>query len=654
MVGSGRSAREERAALVQQVVDGYAVFADHFTVSVDPGLPPGDDYYVQGRVVGPWLHLDAVSNEFLKDGMRLTNEQMTVLENLGWERPRPEEGSVNFSRFLHVPEDQDRAGTEIVRALTEGYGTSLNDAWSLSPPEAVLDGFEPTDRAPAAKPRGRPLRFITPGTTVGSVDALHTLLHLWSGISDAPTIGRTDQRGHGSAVCVVVDLGQDKFSLASDTSREAVLAFLDYVAQAGAGGAWAVVATKTGKARKVVYRDDAELPGWCCYLPEAWERPGTLIPDRAVAARPREIARERVDDDLRRWALTLDREPLSAIMYGSLELFHSNLLAWFFETFPDAADEVFTPGLPDGVQSVRNVGRETKHLDLTMTFPGKERLVVENKVFSIPTIEQLKRYSRDVFEPWEKKGLGLTTGVLQSVYRPDWIDRVGGWTYLGYDELADRIEAALQSETTSYEVETMRRYVRVARALSHLAEAVRVKSLEESVVPGVDLSAVLRDKKLATRLLKFRMHSVADVVRSAVKDLGGTVSAGMGQGGPLLEWFRTLPMLPDGEIGSVGWQLEGSSFRRAIIAPQSLSGRTAALRQQRFELAAANERWFDFTGLDRVLGTVGVAIAPTPKGDAAQGFLRFDPAFVYRYKKTPMITVRQLIQATEALDAELT
>lgn len=40
-------------------------------------------------------------------------------------------------------------------------------------------------------------------------------------------------------------------------------------------------------------------------------------------------------------AARIEANPLGRIMYGQRELFHSNLLAWFFDVLPGPADAVF-------------------------------------------------------------------------------------------------------------------------------------------------------------------------------------------------------------------------------------------------------------------------------------------------------------------------
>ncbi|RPF21474.1 hypothetical protein [Myceligenerans xiligouense] len=354
--------------------------------------------------------------------------------------------------------------------------------------------------------------------------------------------------------------------------------------------------------------------------------------------------------DLAALAEQLRAEPLAAIMYGSLELFHSNLLAWFFEQFPQAADHVFTVDLPAGRQTVREVKREHKDLDLIMTFPGRERLVVENKVFSIPSAEQLRRYRRDVLDRWGALGLGSSTARLLSAYKPGWIDTLEGWSYLGYDELAVRIEQVMSGVPATYEVETMRRYARIARILPQFARTVAMENLDELVEPAAELDEVLGDAKLAMRLRKFRFQSIAEAVGAEVADLSGTVTTGFSNGAPLVEWFHRQPVIPGEPSWDVGWQLQNSQFRRAIRSPKNPGedSRTS------LAFAAQHEEWFDFSPIDGVLGTVGKPLRPkAPAGGGSRGFNRYGSNFIYRSKKAVGLTCRQLVDVTRVIAQQL-
>ena len=50
-----------------------------------------------------------------------------------------------------------------------------------------------------------------------------------------------------------------------------------------------------------------------------------------------------MDADFRAAAQRIEASPLGRLMYGQRELFHSNLLAWFFDALPEAADETTSP-----------------------------------------------------------------------------------------------------------------------------------------------------------------------------------------------------------------------------------------------------------------------------------------------------------------------
>ncbi len=657
--------------IAQQVVESHRMFGHStFMLAFERRGAPDVEFYVQGRIVEPWLHLDAISNEFLPPEAALGPEQMRVLQDLGWDAPVPELGIDNFTKFLRVPDELGQAGRIIVEALVSGYGATADDHWSAVPAECVTtDLLEGTPEEPTAV-NADGERHISRGTVVHSIAALRDLLADWAVRSPSDTIGIPSP-----GPCVTVDLGQERFYLASDTTRAAVVAYLEYSVDHGAAENWSVVATAKGQARKVVYRTDKMLPGWYAYLTAPRASSGPLIaspspmPDHeqfprtllarsagrsaeAAAARSRAYARFHLTERLTDLAAQLRSEPLAAIMYGSLELFHSNLLAWLFETLPTAADKVFTVGVPPGTQKVRSVLRENHDLDLVMTFPGKERLVIENKVFSVPTIAQLERYHDDVLVPWKAKGMGETTAMLLSVYKPAWIDDLDGWRYLGYDDLADRIDAAIGPVAEGYEGETMRRYARVARTLHQLARTVAAQTLDEPVDLPLDLETVLGDARLAMRLRKFRAHSIAERLHEATKELGGAAGAGFTKGQALIEWFRPTPMLDDSSEGWVGWQVQGDDFRRAIRVPEALSG--AGVLPERIALASAHPEWFDYTGLDSILGTSGIPVRPKPSSAGPfKGFNKYDPNFLYRAKKAVGLTIRQLVDATFAIAQDL-
>ncbi|MGM3307971.1 PD-(D/E)XK nuclease family protein [Anabaena sp. WFMT] len=87
--------------------------------------------------------------------------------------------------------------------------------------------------------------------------------------------------------------------------------------------------------------------------------------------------------------------PLFNLSLSSKELFHSNFLAWICEIYPKILGVVFADYLEHDVSSceISNVYREYKKIDLTLKYSHGETLIIENKVKSLPDLEQLKKYS---------------------------------------------------------------------------------------------------------------------------------------------------------------------------------------------------------------------------------------------------------------------
>ena len=77
-------------------------------------------------------------------------------------------------------------------------------------------------------------------------------------------------------------------------------------------------------------------------------------------------------------------------------------------------------------------------MDLTITYKNKanetEVLIIENKIKSIPTKEQLMRYEEEL----GKQDLTIT-GILTGLYASLDIQELGKWLFLSYHEIAKRI-----------------------------------------------------------------------------------------------------------------------------------------------------------------------------------------------------------------------
>lgn len=94
----------------------------------------------------------------------------------------------------------------------------------------------------------------------------------------------------------------------------------------------------------------------------------------------------------------LENSLLYQMSLGSKELYHSNVWAWLIEK-----DPVFMSVFFNGIELSRftniKVEREKQNRDIVITFlynGEKEYFVIENKIKSLPTKEQFKRYTENI------------------------------------------------------------------------------------------------------------------------------------------------------------------------------------------------------------------------------------------------------------------
>lgn len=337
-------------------------------------------------------------------------------------------------------------------------------------------------------------------------------------------------------------------------------------------------------------------------------------------------------NDFEEAAARIERNPLGRLMYGQRELFHSNLIGWYFDVLPESADATFRPLSRSGADTGRWVDRERGHMDLVFHWPDRAPLVVENKVFAMPHSDQLEEYEAATVGWPQQPAL-----VLLSVSPPGF--DAGRWRYLSYSELADRIEDALPAED-SYDVETMRRYAALVRDLHALVTAVDIHSDDEPVWLPDSLLGAISSSQMRAALHKARAQRVARLLDEAIPDLGQPAHGDMSNSMPLVEALEYVHT--DGIDVHLGWQLQGQQFRRAAVYhDESIKGRTEASRRQREDLSRAHPEFFSFPGvLTQVVG-------------GRKEFNHFAPSFVYKYVRAAGLTIADLKAAAAEVHEQI-
>lgn len=122
---------------------------------------------------------------------------------------------------------------------------------------------------------------------------------------------------------------------------------------------------------------------------------------------------------------------------GNHELFHSNLLAFLAEQCPDYFRAIFKPELGADFPPfcADNVFTEKNYLDISIIIDGCYRLVLENKMKSIPMAEQLDRYvekaNKNQKKPNDCKFILLTLAPMEKCPEQ--------WQQVSYRELSSRM-----------------------------------------------------------------------------------------------------------------------------------------------------------------------------------------------------------------------
>ena len=350
-------------------------------------------------------------------------------------------------------------------------------------------------------------------------------------------------------------------------------------------------------------------------------------------------------DELRELCHGLDEEPLLHASLGSKELFHSNLIAWFVDHHPVAARDVFESwSRPEPGVIAAATERERRHLDLVIHLGGLAPLVVENKVFSPPREDQLIEYAQKVAGQYTP----AAEFMLLSLSDPGWPGRereLGGhrWRYRSYGHLGHAMTAAAEHVSGSYDRETVTHYGLMVTMLQRVASLVAVEVAEGTTFAmPAPLKAELEKVRLSQGFEKLRARSIAHYINAQLQDRGLDVAVvdEYTRTWPLLEAFARVPETND----EIGWQYQEGQWRLAVrVLPRHPCHGTGAEQRAKREAYVMEHYadWFDFTAVDKVLGTTA---ADAPKGENLR---RFDPDFLYRYRKAKNATVSQLCDLAE-------
>ena len=157
----------------------------------------------------------------------------------------------------------------------------------------------------------------------------------------------------------------------------------------------------------------------------------------------------------------LKQSPIFAMSLGSKELFHSNFWKYLLDT-KECSDliKLFFGNID--LSKGYEVEREKEHMDLVITI-NDQKYVVENKIKSYPSKEQLENYSK------KDISCGVITGIKEPPFAPP-----EPWHFVSYSEIANTLRAITFSNQFLNEI--VKDYCEVLDAINYLMD----ESLKES------------------------------------------------------------------------------------------------------------------------------------------------------------------------------
>lgn len=174
---------------------------------------------------------------------------------------------------------------------------------------------------------------------------------------------------------------------------------------------------------------------------------------------------------------TLKESPLFNLSLSSKELFHSNMFYWICETYGYVLGPILAKQIGIEAEHIKETKREKLNTDLIIRFKNNTKVVIENKVKSIPNPAQLKKY--------EQKIPGITKFVLLSLFEPSFEAVSTNWKHIDYrdyckilEELISKLENDQNGDTDkpdfAYHLSLLKDYTKFTAALVAITETITI------------------------------------------------------------------------------------------------------------------------------------------------------------------------------------
>lgn len=246
-----------------------------------------------------------------------------------------------------------------------------------------------------------------------------------------------------------------------------------------------------------------------------------------------------------------EASPLCVLSLSSKELFHSNMLEFLFKRFPTLVNDFCKCHETGEVE----VFREKDSIDITVKTPT-EIFYIENKVKSIPNMEQLERYM-------EKKKSGL---ILLTLMEPTFTisNKPYKLRVVTYAKLAIMIRK-IQTDDR-YHKELIDDYLVLLSVLQEIADKVTTRSNTDPLFLNENIRKQLKSIRMDDIAQKIRFSSIVPYFKEACDNLyPDEISAGFSRSWALLNVKYNI------DDYNIGIQIQEGYYRRFIESTNDAS-----------------------------------------------------------------------------------
>ncbi len=290
----------------------------------------------------------------------------------------------------------------------------------------------------------------------------------------------------------------------------------------------------------------------------------------------------------------------------SLENFHTCFLAWLGQNYSKEFVHIISGKLYGDNTNIKidtqvNYGK-SNILDLQIQIQdgdNTEYIIIENKLKSFPTDEQLTRY-QECFQHQKAEFILLSFAPKLNIST--------GWRYMSYTELAEKMSGAF-SYKNEYDKNLIEDYINVIKTISNAFPADSTYTYDFYEINSLD------EIGLKDIYVKYRTSELTDYIRENVNRDDWYIGYSFHNKKGTIDLFKDF----ENPAFKMGLQIEGSQYRYCLITQQGDSSEEA--RKNRENIARellANGYWFCNT-------------YNTERGRLYTDFCGYNPDFIYRY-----------------------